>query len=159
MFFENCRILSGLSSWWTRLASMRMQVWSLAALSRLRIWCYPELWCRSQTWFGSALLWLWCRLAAIALIRPLAWEPPYAMGAALERLKKKKKKKRKEKKERRKKRKPTLCITLFGHWEYNCQQYFSVYSNIFLNNKDYREYKFPFTKPWILFTSLEGNHC
>ena len=29
------------------------------------------------------LLWLWCRLAATALIRPLAWEPPYATGAAL----------------------------------------------------------------------------
>ena len=36
-------------------------------------------------------LWLWCRLAAIALIRPLAWEPPYAMGVALEKTKKKKK--------------------------------------------------------------------
>ena len=33
-------------------------------------------------WY-PALLWLWCRLAAIALIRPLAWEPPYAAGAAL----------------------------------------------------------------------------
>ena len=30
-----------------------------------------------------ALLWLWCRLAAVALIRPLAWERPYAMGTAL----------------------------------------------------------------------------
>ena len=30
-----------------------------------------------------ALLWLWCRPAAAALIRPLAWEPPYAAGAAL----------------------------------------------------------------------------
>ena len=29
------------------------------------------------------LLWLWCRPAAIAPIRPLAWEPPYATGAAL----------------------------------------------------------------------------
>ena len=29
------------------------------------------------------LLWLWCRLAAIALIQALAWEPPYAVGAAL----------------------------------------------------------------------------
>ena len=29
-----------------------------------------------------ALLWLWCRLAATASIRPLAWEPPYAAGAA-----------------------------------------------------------------------------
>ena len=30
------------------------------------------------------LLWLWCRLAATALIRALAWEPPYAAGVALE---------------------------------------------------------------------------
>jgi len=30
-----------------------------------------------------ALLWLWCRPAAVAPIRPLAWEPPYAMGVAL----------------------------------------------------------------------------
>ena len=35
-----------------------------------------------------ALLWLWCRQAATAPIRPLAWEPPYATGAALERQKK-----------------------------------------------------------------------
>ena len=34
-----------------------------------------------------ALLWLWCRLAATALIRPLAWESPYATGAALEKAK------------------------------------------------------------------------
>ena len=36
------------------------------------------------------LLWLWCKLAAIAQIRPLAWEPPYAMGAALKSKKKQK---------------------------------------------------------------------
>ena len=35
------------------------------------------------------LLWLWHRPAAIALIQPLAWEPPYAVGVALKRLKKK----------------------------------------------------------------------
>ena len=29
------------------------------------------------------LLWLWSRLAAIALIGPLAWETPYAVGVAL----------------------------------------------------------------------------
>ena len=40
-----------------------------------------------------ALLWLWCRPAAVALIRPLAWELPYAIGAALKRKKEKKKKK------------------------------------------------------------------
>ena len=33
------------------------------------------------------LLWLWCRAAAAAPILPLAWEPPYAAGAALERQK------------------------------------------------------------------------
>ena len=31
------------------------------------------------------LLWLWHRPAATALIQPLAWEPPYAMGVALKR--------------------------------------------------------------------------
>ena len=39
-----------------------------------------------------ALLWLWRRPAAVAPIRPLAWEPPYAAGAALKRPKTKKKK-------------------------------------------------------------------
>ena len=38
-----------------------------------------------------ALLWPWHRLAATAPIRPLAWEPPYAAGAALKRQKDKKK--------------------------------------------------------------------
>ena len=28
-------------------------------------------------------LWLWCRLAAVAMIRPLAREVPYAIGVAL----------------------------------------------------------------------------
>ena len=39
-----------------------------------------------------ALLWLWCRPAATALIGPLAWEPPYALGAALKKKKKTNKK-------------------------------------------------------------------
>ena len=30
-----------------------------------------------------ALLWLWCRLAAAAVIQPLVWELPCAMGMAL----------------------------------------------------------------------------
>ena len=30
------------------------------------------------------LLWLWRRPAAVAWIRPVAWEPPYATGAAQE---------------------------------------------------------------------------
>ena len=31
------------------------------------------------------LLWLWCRLAAVAPIGPLAWDSPYAAGMALKR--------------------------------------------------------------------------
>ena len=38
---------------------------------------------------------LWCRLAAVSLIGPLAWKPPYAAGVALKRQKKKRKRKRK----------------------------------------------------------------
>ena len=45
-----------------------------------------------------ALLWLWCRPAAVAPIGPLAWELLCAMGVAL---KSKKKKERKRKKSRR----------------------------------------------------------
>ena len=37
------------------------------------------------------LLWLWCRSAATAPIRPLAWEPPYAEGVALKKQNKTKK--------------------------------------------------------------------
>ena len=43
-----------------------------------------------------ALLWLWHRPAAVAPIRLLAWEPPYAMDAAIKKAKKKKKKKERE---------------------------------------------------------------
>ena len=42
------------------------------------------------------LLWLWRKPVATALIRPLAWKPPYAMGAALEKVKRQKKEKRKK---------------------------------------------------------------
>ena len=44
-----------------------------------------------------ALLWLWHRPATTAPIRPLAWEPPYAAGAA-----QKKNQKTREKKKRNK---------------------------------------------------------
>ena len=40
---------------------------------------------------AAVLLWLWCRPAATAPIRPLALEPLYATGAALEKGKKTKK--------------------------------------------------------------------
>ena len=39
------------------------------------------------------LLWLWRRPVATAPIRPVAWEPPYAVGEALEKAKRQKNKK------------------------------------------------------------------
>ena len=41
-----------------------------------------------------ALLWLWCRPPTTALIQPLAWDPPYVAGVALQRQKKKEKQKK-----------------------------------------------------------------
>ena len=68
---------------------MKMRVRSLALLSGLRIRHCHELRCRSQTRLRSSVAVAVSRLAAVALIRPLAWEPPYAMGVALEMIKKK----------------------------------------------------------------------
>ena len=76
----------------TRLISTRMQVPSLALLSGLRIPNCPELCCKSQMWLDLVLLWLWYRVAAVAPIRPLAWEAPYASGGATKKKGKKKKK-------------------------------------------------------------------
>ena len=58
---------------------MRLRVQSLASRTGLRIRRYREL---------------WRRLVATAPIRPLAWEPPYAAGAAQEMAKRQKKEKR-----------------------------------------------------------------
>ena len=71
-----------------QLGTVRLQVQSLASLSGLRIWhCLS---CGVGCRHGSdlVLLWLCCRLAAVALIQPLAWELPYV---ALKDKKKKKK--------------------------------------------------------------------
>ena len=77
-----------------RLGTVRLWVHSLALLSGLRIWCCHELWCRSHTCSEPTLLWLWCRPAAVAPIRPLAWEQPlHASDAALEKDKKAKRQK------------------------------------------------------------------
>ena len=51
-----------------------------------------ELWCRLRCGSDPALLWLWRRPVAIAPIGPLAWEPPYATGAAQEMAKRQKNK-------------------------------------------------------------------
>ena len=46
--------------------------------------------CGVDSRHGSDPVLLWHRLAAASLIGPLAWEPPYATGAALKRQKNKK---------------------------------------------------------------------
>ena len=64
---------------------MRLRVQPLALLNGLTIRHCPEL-CGVGRRLGSdpALLRLWHRPAAAAPIQTLAWEPPYATGAALE---------------------------------------------------------------------------
>ena len=56
---------------------MRMQVRSLASLSVLRTQC------RIGRRHGLDPMLLWHKTAVTALIQPLAWEPPYAVGTAL----------------------------------------------------------------------------
>ena len=58
----------------------------LALLSGLMIQRCRELWCGSD----PTLLWLWRRPVATDPIRPRAWEPPYAVGAAQEKAKRQK---------------------------------------------------------------------
>ena len=76
---------------------MKLQVRSLALLIGLKIRRCRELWCRLQTQLRSALLWLWRRSVATALIRPLGWEPPYAVGAALKKAKRQKQQQQQQK--------------------------------------------------------------
>ena len=66
-----------------------MQVRSLASLSGLRIWGCCGCGGGYRCSLDPMLLWLWCRSAAVAPIRALAWELPYAAGVALKRKKKK----------------------------------------------------------------------
>ena len=75
-----------------RLGTVRLQVRSLAPLSGLRISVAVSCGVGHRHGSDPTLLWLWCKPAAPAPIRPLAWEPPYAMGAALRRQKTKDKK-------------------------------------------------------------------
>ena len=66
---------------------MRTQVPSLAKGSGIATSCGVG----QRSGLDLALLWLWHRPVATDLIGPLAWEPPYASGAALKRKKKKQK--------------------------------------------------------------------
>ena len=66
-----------------QLETMRLRVQPLASLSGLRIVVAMNCGVRRRCDLDLALLWLWCRLVATALIKSLDWEPPYVMGAAL----------------------------------------------------------------------------
>ena len=52
------------------------------------------------------MLWLWCRLAAVAPVLPLAWELPYIVGAA------RKKKRERERKGRERKPREFTTVSL-----------------------------------------------
>ena len=52
---------------------------------------------------------LWCRPAATVLIRPLAWELPYATGVALKRMRRRGRGRKRRKK--RKKKNPYFGVT------------------------------------------------
>ena len=70
------------------LISMRTQVQFLALLSGLKTWRCCKPWCRLQTQLGSGFAVAMAKATA-PLIRPLALEPPYAVGVALKRQKRK----------------------------------------------------------------------
>ena len=60
------------------------------------------------------MLWLWCRLTAVAPIRPLAWEPPCAASAALKRPKKPQTKTNQKKKKKMVRTKRGYCGGCFA---------------------------------------------
>ena len=64
----------------TRFHEVVGSIFGLACWSGIQRYC--ELGCSSQTRLHPALLWLWYKLAAAALIQPLAWELPYVESMA-----------------------------------------------------------------------------
>ena len=75
---------------------MRLRVRSLPLLSGLTISVAVSCGVGCRRGSDLVLLWLWHRLVATAPIRPLAWEPPCAAGAAQQMAKDKKKKRGKK---------------------------------------------------------------
>ena len=80
------------------------------------------------------LLWLWCRLAAVAPIRPLAWQLLYAMHEALK-SKTNKQKTKKETKKRKQQQKNQITATFGRVWpilfQFNLEIYLNIDKNYF----------------------------
>ena len=86
--FEFLEFLLWLRRLRTQLVFMRIWVLSLASLSGLKDLVLPQAADEiTDAVLDPVLLWLWGRPGAAALIRPLAWELPYATGAAPKRQK------------------------------------------------------------------------
>ena len=79
----------GSVDWEPDIVSIRMWVQSLALLIGLRSWVATSYSVGHRCSSDLALLWLWPRPTAEALIWPLAWELPYIAGAKGQKKKKK----------------------------------------------------------------------
>ena len=93
------------------LVSMRMQVWSLASLSGLRIWCCHELCCKWWTWLGS------CIAVAVAKASSYSSDWTLSLGTSICRgCGPKKQKKQKKKKRRTNLRFPCMSRAHVNGW-------------------------------------------
>ena len=81
MYMGEVLIMSQRTQIW--LVSMRTQVRSLACSVGWGYSVAMSCGVSRRPGLDLALLWLWSRPAAAALLRPLAWEPPYAASVAL----------------------------------------------------------------------------
>ena len=115
---------------------MRLRVRSLALLSGLRIQHCHELWWCLQTRLGSRVvvaLFNWsctlCRPEGTAPIKPLAWEPPYVAGAALEKAKRQRKKTKPTKNKNKNKKPEKVIIKIKRVNEWKVLEQFFIYTN------------------------------
>ena len=95
------------------------------------------------------LLWLWCRLAATALIRRLAWEPPYSVGVALRKAKRQKKKKTPEKLNSKITKEENTNDTFIVH---SLESGMKISTSLTI--KIHRRLSSPFKRTWFLYYSV-----